>query len=70
LLSRGGVGEVWRVYDTDTDRIVAIKLLPAHFSDNEEVFSGGFADVFACSTAGVIIPPGKSRATPGRSDPC
>jgi serine/threonine protein kinase len=37
LLSRGGVGEVWRVYDTDTDRIVAIKLLPAHFSDNEEV---------------------------------
>jgi len=31
------MGEVWRVYDTDTDRIVAIKLLPAHFSDNKEV---------------------------------
>jgi serine/threonine-protein kinase len=36
LLGRGDMGEVWRAFDTDTDRIVAIKLLPAHFSDNEE----------------------------------
>jgi hypothetical protein len=28
--------EVWRAHDTDTDRIVAIKVLPAHFSDNED----------------------------------
>src|ERR1700733_6906319 len=30
------MGEVWRAYDTDTDRIVAIKLLPAFLSDDEE----------------------------------
>src|ERR1700756_4257152 len=30
------MGEVRRAHDTDTDRIVAIKVLPVHFSDNED----------------------------------
>ena len=36
LLGGGGMGDVWRAYDTATDRIVAIKVLHPHLSDDEE----------------------------------
>jgi serine/threonine protein kinase, bacterial len=35
LLGRSGIAEVWRACDTQTDRVVALKVLPANFADDQ-----------------------------------
>lgn len=36
VVGRGGMGEVWRAFDTATQRIVAIKVLPPHLAGDAE----------------------------------
>ena len=41
MLGQGGIGEVWRAFDTSFERVVALKVLPAHLSE-DGVFQARF----------------------------
>jgi serine/threonine protein kinase len=54
LLGRGGMGEVWRAYDTETQRVVAVKVLPPNLA-NDPTFEQRFRRE-ALAAAGLTDP--------------
>lgn len=49
MLGRGGMGEVWRAFDTDTQRVVAIKVLPNHLADDPQFAQRFRREAFAAA---------------------
>jgi hypothetical protein len=56
VLGRGGMGEVWRAYDTATNRIVAIKLLPPQLAADQTFVRRFRREAAAGATTQTVLP--------------
>jgi hypothetical protein len=52
LLGRGGMGDVWRPFDTETQRVVAVKVLPPNLVDDPAFVERFRREALAATTAG------------------
>ncbi len=66
LIGRGGMGNVFRARHRMMDRLVAVKVLPANFADNEELVARFFLEVKAI--AKLLHPNIVTAFDAGRSD--
>ncbi|WP_445166962.1 bifunctional serine/threonine-protein kinase/transporter substrate-binding domain-containing protein [Mycolicibacterium sp. Dal123E01] len=58
LIGRGGMGEVYRAFDTKTDRVVALKVLPHRLAE-DDIFQQRFkreAQAVACLNEPHVVP--------------